>query len=134
MRKRILIVSVSLLLAAVLALAGYIANLYRQGSESNYNPPKPPTLSHQEQVTSDLQNLSHAVEAYLIKNMEYPRQLEALVPEFVERVGQDPLSGKPYQYTVNESAGGGRYRISVPDPARYHAKELFIENGTFVKQ
>ena len=134
MRKRILIISASLLFAAVLALAGYIANLYRQGSESNYIPPKPPPLAPQEQVATDLQSLSQAVEAYLIKNMEYPRQLEALVPEFIERVGQDPLSAKPYLYTVNESAGGGRYRISVADPTMYHAKELFIENGTFVKK
>ncbi len=134
MRKRILIISASILFAAVLVVAGYIANLYRQGGESNYNPPKPPTLAPLEQVTSDMQKLSQAVEAYLIKNMEYPSQLEALVPEFIERVGQDPLSAKPYLYTVNESEGGGRYRISVADPALYHAKELYIENGTFVKK
>ena len=76
-----------------------------------------------------MQNLSRAVEAYFIKNMEYPQKLELLMPEFIDRVGCDPLSGKTYRYSLDETEGAGRYRISVPDPKLYNAKEFYIEDG-----
>ncbi len=81
-----------------------------------------------------MQNLSRAVEAYFIKNMEYPQKLELLMPEFIDRVGSDPLSGKTYQYSLVETKGTSRYRISVPDPKLYNAKEFYIEDGTLVQK
>jgi hypothetical protein len=75
-----------------------------------------------------------AVEAYFIKNMEYPRKLEFLMPEFIDRVENDPSSGKPYQYSLDETKGTSIYRISVPDPKLYNAKELYIEDGSLVQK
>ena len=116
-----------MVIAAV--VIGYVSFFHWQGGASNYSPPKEPSVSPLEKAQSDLQNLSRAVEAYFIKNMEYPPQLEILIPEFIDRVGNDPLSGKTYQYRLYESDGNSRYRISVPDPTLYLAKELYIEDG-----
>ena len=65
--------------------------------------------------------------------MEYPQKLELLQPEFLDRAAYDPLSGKPYLYTLSETEGSGSYRISVPDPTLYKAKEFYIEGGRLVK-
>lgn len=111
------------------AVICYASFLYWQGSARNYEPPKLPSVSPQERAQSDLQNLSRATEAYFIKNMEYPGKLELLTPEFIDRVGYDPLSGKAYQYSLNETGGTSRYRISVPDPKLYNAKDFYIEDG-----
>jgi len=122
-----------LLAFLVVALIAYVSLLYLKGGVSNYIPPEAPSVSSLEQARSDLQNLSQAVEAYFIKNMEYPQKLEILQPEFLDRLANDPLSGKPYLYTLSEPDGAGRYRISVPDPKLYHAKELYIEDGKLVQ-
>lgn len=115
------------------AVTGYVAALYWQGGESNYTPPAQPAASPQEKARSDLQSLSRAVEAYFIKNMEYPQRLELLMPEFIDRVGTDPLSGKAYLYTLDVTKGPGRYRISVPDARLYNAKEFYLEDGDLVQ-
>ena len=112
----------------------YVSFLYWQGSATNYEPPKQPSVSPQEKVHTDLEHLSRAVEAYFIKNMEYPQKLELLVPEFIDRVEYDPLSGRAYQYRLYETEGNSRYRISVPDPQLYHAKELSIEDGQLIQK
>ncbi len=134
MRKKLLITLSTILIAALLAITGYIGMLYRQGDESNYTPPPPPSVTPKEQALSDIQNLSRAVEAYFIKNMEYPQKLDSMVPEFIDRVGLDPLSAKPYLYTVTDNGGSARYRISLPDPSLYNVKECFIENGTVTQK
>ncbi len=126
MHKKRLIITLTLLLAAVLLPAGYLFHLYRQGSEAHYTPPPPPILAPREQAQADLQHLARAVEAFFTKNLEYPRQLEALVPEFIDQVSRDPAGGQPYRYTLLESG----FRISVPDPARYQLQEFLIENDT----
>jgi len=130
--KKLLLLSILIVITA--AVIGYVSFLHWQGGVSNYEPPKQPSVSPPEKAKSDLQNLSRAVEAYFIKNMEYPRKLELLMPEFIERVENDPLSGKPYPYSLDETKGTGRYRISVPDPKLYNAKELYIEDGTLVQK
>ena len=124
----------SILIVITVAVAGYVSVLYWKGGVSNYEPPEQPSVSPQERAQSDLQNLSRAVEAYFIKNMEYPQKLELLMPEFIDRVGYDPLSGKPYQYSLDETKGTSRYRISVPDPKLYNAKEFHIEDGMLVQK
>ena len=129
MRKNKLRLLIYILSAITVAVICYVSFLYWQGDPSNYEPPKQPSVSPQEKARSDLQNLSRAAEAYFIKNMEYPRKLELLIPEFIDRVGYDPLSGKTYQYSLNETDGSSRYRISVPDPTLYNAKDIYIENG-----
>jgi len=129
MRKNKLLLLFYILAGIAVAVIGYVSFLYWQGSASNYEPPQQPSVSPQERAQSDLEHLSRAVEAYFIKNMEYPPQLEILIPEFIDRVGNDPLSGKTYQYRLYESDGNSRYRISVPDPTLYLAKELYIEDG-----
>lgn len=117
-----------------MAVTGYVALLYWHGGESNYSPPKQPAASPQEKARSDLQSLARAIEAYFIKNMEYPQRLEQLMPEFIDRVGTDPLSGKTYLYTLDATKGGGRYRISVPDARLYKAQEFYLEDGTLVQK
>ena len=134
MRKHKLLVLSCILMVIAVALVGYVSLLYWRGDVRNYEPPKQPAASPQERVQADLQNLSRAVEAYFIKNMEYPRNLESLQPEFIERVGNDPVSGRAYLYTLSESDGASRYRISVPVPGLYNAKELYIENGTLFQK
>ncbi len=134
MRKKLLITLSTILIAALLAVIGYIGMLYRQGNVSNYTPPPPPSVSPKEQAISDLQNLSRAVEAYFVKNMEYPQKLDSLVPEFIDRVGHDPLSAKPYLYTATGNGGAASYRISLPAPSLYNIKECFIENGTVTQK
>lgn len=131
-RKRLLLFLILAFMAAALVI-GYVSMLYWKGDVSNYEPPQPPSVSSLEQARSDLQNLSRAVEAYFIKNMEYPQKLEILRSEFLDRVPNDPLSGEPYLYTLRETEGTGRYRIGVPDPKLYHVKEFYIEGGKLVQ-
>ena len=115
------------------AIAAYVSLLYLEGDVSNYTPPQPPSVSSLEQARADLQHLAQAVDAYFIQHMEYPEKIENLLPEFLDRVANDPLSGKPYLYTLSEADGSSRYRISVPDPGLYHVKELCIEDGKLVE-
>ncbi len=134
MRKKKLFLVLSVLLVIAVVLIGYFAFLYWRGGVSNYEPPKQTYASEREKVQSDLQNLSQAVEAYFVMNMEYPRTLELLQPSFLDRISTDPLSGKPYVYTLFDTGGASRYRISVPDPKLYNAKELYIENGKLIQE
>ena len=133
MRKHKVLLLFFILIVIMVAVIAYVSMLYLRGDVSNYEPPQPPSVSSSEQVQSSLQALSQAVEAYFIKNMEYPQKLELIQPEFLERVTSDPLSGKPYLYTLYENEGASRYRISVPDPKLYNAKEFYIEDGKVVK-
>jgi hypothetical protein len=134
MRKNKFRLLTYILIVITVALIGYVAVLYWRGGISNYEPPKQIYGTSRERVQSDLQNLSKAVEAYFVINMEYPRKLELLQPAFLDHVGNDPLSGKAYLYTMYESGGASRYRISVPAPELYNAKELYIENGKLVQR
>ncbi len=134
MRKKKLLLPLSVLLVIAVVLIGYFAFLYWRGGASNYEPPKQSYASEREKVQSDLQNLSKAVEAYFVMNMEYPRKLELLQPAFLDRVSTDPLSGKAYVYTLYDANGDSRYRISVPDPKLYNVKELYIENGKLIQE
>ena len=126
--KLILFLSILLLIAAV--ILGYVAVLYWKGGVNNYEPPKQTYASSRDQARADLLNLSKAVEAYFIVNMNYPRTLEQLQPAFLDRIGNDPASGAPYVYTLSGTNGAGHYRISVPDPKLYNAEDLSIEDGT----
>ena len=74
------------------------------------------------------------VAAYFVVNMGYHRKLEQRQPAFLERVNNDPASGTPYVYTLSETKGAGHYRISVPDPKLYDAKDLSIEDGKLVQK
>ncbi len=134
MRKKKLIVFFSFLIVIIAIILGYAAVLYWRGGSSNYKPPKQTYASSREQALSDLQNLAKAVEAYFVVNMEYPRKLEQLRPAFLDHIGNDPASGAPYVYTRSGTKSVGHYRISVPDPKLYHAKELSIEDGKLVQQ
>ena len=134
MRKKKLIVLFSILIVIAAVILGYVAVLYWKGSVNNYEPPKQTYATSREQVQADLQNLSKAVEAYFVVNMEYPRKLEQLQPAFLDRIGNDPASGTPYLYTLSETNGAGHYRISVPNPKLYNAEDLYIEDGTLFQK
>ena len=134
MRKNKLLLLFCILTVITVVVIGYVSILHWKGGVINHKPPKQPSASPQERAESDLQNLSRAVEAYFIKNMEYPQKLELLVPEFLDRVGYDPLSGKPYQYSLDETEGTSRYRINVPDPKLYNAKDFYIEDGILFRK
>lgn len=133
-KRRRMLLAILLLLATLLAaFFVYVSTLYMRGGVSNYEPPPAPSISSPEKAQADLQDLAQAVDAYFIKNMEYPEKLESLHPEFLELMASDPVSGKPYLYTLDETEGAGRYRISVPDPKLYDAKEFYIEEGKIIK-
>ncbi len=134
MRKNKFRLLTYILIVITVALIGYVAVLYWRGGVSNYEPPKQIYATSRERVLSDLQNLSKAVEAYFVINMEYPRKLELLQPAFLDHVGNDPVSGKAYLYTLYDSGSASCYRISVPNPELYNAKELYIENGKLVQR
>jgi hypothetical protein len=134
MRKKKLLLLSYVLIVIAAVLIGYFAVLYWRGGVSNYEPPKQTYATEREKVQSDLQNLSQAVQAYFVMNMEYPRKLELLQPAFLDRVSTDPLSGKAFVYTLYDTEGASRYRISVPDPKLYNAKELYIENGKLIQK
>ena len=134
MRKKKLIVFLSILIVVAAVILGYVAVLYWKGGVNNYEPPKQTYATSREQVKVDLQNLSKAVEAYFVVNMEYPRKLEQLQPAFLDRVGNDPASGTLYVYTLSETNGAGHYRISVPNPKLYNAEDLYVEDGTFFQK
>ncbi len=134
MRKKKLIVFFSILIVIVAVILGYVAFLYWKGGVNNYEPPKQTYATSREQVQADLQNLSKAVEAYFIVNMEYPRKLEQLQPAFLDRINNDPASGTPYVYTLSVTNGAGHYRISVPNPKLYDAEDLSIEDGKLVQR
>ena len=134
MRKKKLIVFLSILIVIAAVILGYVAVLYWKGGVSNYEPPKQTYATSREQVQTDLQNLSKAIEAYFVVNMEYPRKLEQLQPAFLDRIGNDPASGTPYLYTLSETNGAGHYRISVPNPKLYNAEDLSIEDGKLVQK
>ena len=129
MRKNRLIAVFSILIAIAAVILGYVAVLYWKGGVNNYEPPKQAYATSREQVQTDLQNLSKAVEAYFVVHMEYPKQLVQLRPAFLDRINNDPASGTPYVYTLSETNGVGHYRISAPDPKLYNAEELYIEDG-----
>lgn len=129
MRKKKLIVFISILIVIAAVILGYVAVLYWKGGVNNYEPPKQTYATSREQVQADLQKLSKAVEAYFVVNMEYPRKLEQLQPAFLERINNDLASGTPYVYTLSEANGAGHYRISVPNPKLYNAEDLYIEDG-----
>lgn len=133
MRKHKLLLLFFILTVMMVALIAYVSVLYLKGDVSNYEPPQLPSASSSERVQSDLQNLSQAVEAYFVQNMEYPQNLELLQPDFLDRVAYDSLSGKPYLYSLYENEGASRYRISVPDPNLYNLKEFYIEGGKIVQ-
>jgi hypothetical protein len=134
MRKNKLIVFFSILIVIVTVILGYVAVLYWKGGVNNYEPPKQTCATSREQVLSDLQNLSKAVEAYFVVNMEYPRKLEQLQPAFLDRINNDPTCGAPYVYTLSGTNGAGHYRISVPNPKLYNAEDLSIEDGKLVQK
>jgi len=134
MRKKKLIVFFSILIVIAAVILGYVAVLYWKGGVNNYEPPKQTYATSREQVQADLHNLSKAVEAYFVVNMEYPRKLEQLQPAFLDRIGNDPASGTPYRYTLSETNGAGHYRISVPNPKIYNAEDLYIEDGVLVQK
>jgi len=134
MRKNKLVVLISILIVIVAVILGYVAVLYWKGGVNNYEPPKQTYATSLEQVKTDLQNLSKAVDAYFVVNMEYPRKLEQLQPAFLDRINNDPASGTPYVYTLSETSGAGHYRISVPNPKLYNAEDLSIEDGKFFQK
>ncbi len=134
MRKKKLIVIVSILILIAVVILGYVAVLYWKGGVNNYEPPKQTYATSREQVLSDLQSLSKAVEAYFVVNMEYPKKLEQLQPAFLDRINNDPASGTPYVYTLSEANGAGHYSISVPNPKLYNAEELSIEDGKLIQK
>ncbi len=135
MRTHKLLVLSLILATIIVAPIIYVSMLYLEGDVANYELPQPPFASSSEQVQADLQNLAQAMDAYFIKNLEYPQKLEFLQPEFLERVACDPLNGKPYLYSLYKTEGDGisQYRITVPDPKLYGAKEFYIEDGKIFK-
>ena len=114
------------ILFVVLVLGGYLFYLYQKGGVEHYRPPMEKLESPRAQVLSDLNALSQAIDAYYAKNLSYPKKLEELQPEFLDKIPSEPKTTKSFLY---ESDGKDRYRIGVSDPLSYGFKELSVENG-----
>lgn len=110
----------------VILLVTFVLISYFQGGESNYVPPEVEKKSAELQVLDDLEYLSTAVQSYYATELQYPISLSALVPNYIDSLPTDPLSGKPYIYESDEHT---YFKIIAPDPKAYNYKELYVENG-----
>jgi len=57
-----------------------------------------PAAEREENVRVDMTATAAALALYRVENGEYPEQLEALVPEFLDEVAEDVLADKPLSY------------------------------------
>ena len=65
----------------------------------------------QTQLTLETAKLSIALERYYLKHDRYPEQLDALIPEFLQKVALDPMSARPFHYQVLEPDGFELYSV-----------------------
>ena len=65
----------------------------------------------QNQLTLETAKLSIALERYYLKHHRYPEQLDALIPEFLQKVALDPMSARPFHYQVLEPDGFELYSV-----------------------
>jgi len=130
--KKIILIIFALFVVSALC---YVAYLYQEGDVENYTaPPLPEPVKKEaqvkEQVLQELQVLSQAIDAYYVKNMEYPATLEALVGDFLPQIPQETAAGKTYIY----KATGDDYTLSVNDPKIYNMRKLYVENGNIIQE
>lgn len=100
------------------------------GGTSNYHPPKSETSTDAEQVVSDLNSISKAVDSYYSVNLTYPASLKDLSPDFMSVIPVNPVNKEEYIYTV---LGDTVYEVKVSSPAVFNLKELKVRNGKIIK-
>ena len=66
------------------------------------------SASHQ--TTTDQALLACALERYYLKNEAYPESLEALIPEFLNKIPHDVASGEPIRYSLTAD---GRFTLNA---------------------
>jgi hypothetical protein len=128
--RKIKILLIFIILANI-GIGGYLFYLYQKGDRSSYHPPVIQPSSPKTKVLDDLMTLSQSIEAYYAKNLKYPKTLDQLEPEYLDKPLLEPATNKPYNYV---SDGFHQYRISVLDSSIYGFRELYVENGKMVQR
>jgi hypothetical protein len=92
------------------------------------------------QAAVDMARIACALERYRLAKGSYPEKLDALAPQFIEKIPHDVINGQLLQYHRMED---GRFRLysigwngkddgGVPDDSRQHF--LSKSNGDWVWQ
>ncbi len=102
-------------------VVNYSKYLYQLGDEKKFNFNSPASNSAIDETIKNLEAISTALDMYYTKNLSYPENLSALVPEFIDNIPIDPLTKKQYIYVIDERDG---YEISVPEPSAYGYSEI----------
>ncbi len=66
-------------------------------------PPAPTPRDRDWERYRHLDSLRIALATYQHDNRKYPDKLEQLVPDYLERIPVDPLTGQPYEYSGSQS-------------------------------
>ena len=122
-----LLYTIAIILLCVLGLVAY---LYSQGGQKNYTPPKAEENTKEEQVVSDMMDISHAIESYYAINLSYPPSLKNLVSDFIKNIPTETLNNSDYIYKVFADSA---FEVSVKNPQNYNLKELRVRNGKLIK-
>jgi len=82
------------------------------------NQEKAQRMERDFQRIEDIKDIQLALELYFDENNEYPNALAKLTPKFITKLFLDPLTKKPYYYSVHISDGAGQVQKGRPDS--YH--------------
>jgi hypothetical protein len=82
------------------------------------------------QISTDQAALACALERYRIANSHFPDRLEALVPQFIDRLPKDILRDGPYNYRRTDDGQFILYSVgwNERDDGETPGKELNDEN------
>ena len=130
--KKVLLIALVVVLVIIVAIVAFFLFSYTQGGKDNYIPPAIEQVEAPiEQAESDLMKISSAIETYHAMNLEYPENLELLVPDIIDSVPVEPAENKQYIYSTDIDEN---FTIQLPNPQKYNISELKVENGKITKK
>jgi hypothetical protein len=96
------------------------------------------------QVIVDETRIACALERYHLSRHEYPESLDALAPQFIEKVSHDLIGGKPLKYRRtndgkfllysvgwNETDDGGVSSYDINHPQNLKMGDWVWDNGRY---
>jgi hypothetical protein len=114
----------------LLGIISFFIYSYIQGSKENYKPPTEEKKTSDEQASNDLIALSNAIDSYYTINLSYPDSLNALIPDFLNKLPKEQFTNKIYIYNVLEDSA---YEVKVKNPKLYKLTEFKVRNGKLIK-